>query len=83
MLTVEQVDNLVKSKATKFATVSFIKKDGTKRVINGLFRAKSHIKGNDGGKNNETMKKHGLIAIYSLKDKGWRCFNKNSVVAIK
>lgn len=83
MLTVDEVENAVKAKRTQFATVRFVKKDGQERVINGLFRAKSHILGTDGGKNNEVMKSHNLVPIYSLKDKGWRCFNKNSVVSIK
>jgi hypothetical protein len=45
----ETVFDLVHRKGTKFATVRFLKKDGSERVINGHFRAVKHIVGSERG----------------------------------
>jgi hypothetical protein len=42
-MTPEQVEQLIKAKDTKITTVSFIKADGSIRVINGLFKPSSKI----------------------------------------
>jgi len=76
-LTPTEARALVTAKGTKFATVRFIKKDGTERVINGHFRAGKHILGTG-----RPVADH-LIAIYSMKDNGWRSFREDSVVEIR
>lgn len=74
----------IAKRGTKIATVSFIKKDGSVRRINGLFRATSHMVGGDGGaRQHDTLKANDLVAIYSLKDRGWRSFKTDSVVEIR
>jgi len=80
-----EVRRRVKAKGTRFATVSFVKKDGTLRTKNGLFKPLSHIKGT-GRKTPE-----GYIAIWSPSEndprdetKGkWGCFSVNRVIDIK
>ena len=70
-------------RGTRFVTVQVIKKDGTLRKINGLLRATSKMVGGDGGaKQHDVLRANDLVAIYSLKDRGWRSFKTDSVVAI-
>jgi hypothetical protein len=75
-LTPDQARALVKAKGTKFATVRFIKKDGSERRINGLFRAAKHILGTG-----RATPDH-LIAIWSPKE-GWRSFDVTRVVEVR
>jgi len=76
MLTPVQVETAVAAKGTRFATVHFIKKDGSPRALNGLFRPLSHILGTG-----RPAQPH-LVAIWSPRE-GWRSFRKDSVLAIK
>jgi hypothetical protein len=76
MLTPVQVETAVAAKGTRFATVHFIKKDGSPRALNGLFRPVSHILGTG-----RPTQPH-LVAIWSPRE-GWRSFRKDSVLAIK
>lgn len=79
-----EVRTIVRNRGTKFATVTFRKKDGTVRKINGLFRATSHMVGGDrGDAQHETLRNNDLVAIYSLKDRGWRSFRANSVIEVR
>lgn len=66
----------VKAKGTRFATVSFVKKSGELRKINGLFRATSHMIGTGTAKRSDQA-----IPIWSPRD-GWRSFRVDSVIAI-
>ena len=80
----DAVQRAIRQRGTKFATVSFIKKDGSIRTINGLFRPASHIVGNDRGQaQGEALRAKGLVPIYSLKDRGWRSFSVDAVVEIR
>jgi hypothetical protein len=82
-LTPDVVRHIVAQKGTRFATVTFIKKDGTHRRINGLFRAVSHMVGGAGGERQaQALDRNGLIAIWSPRD-GWRSFSADRVVEIK
>ena len=79
-----EVKDLIHRKGTKIATVVFLKKDGTPRTINGLFRTTSHMAGGDrGAAQSDVLKANDLVAIYSLKDKGWRSFKIDSVIEVK
>lgn len=75
-LTIEQVRSLVSAKGTRFATVTFTKKDGSERVINGLFTPTSKILGTG-----RPTPDH-LVAIWSPTD-GWRSFRADAVIEIK
>ena len=77
------VRELVKARGTKFASVTFIKKDGSERKVNGLFRPASHIIGNAKGRViSETMKANGYIPIYSVSEASWKCFHESSVLEV-
>lgn len=79
----DSVVKAVSKKGTKFATVRFVKADGTERVINGLFRPKSHIIGSDRGiSQGEAMKARGQIPIWESSSKKWKSFYANKVIEI-
>jgi len=74
----------IKARGTKFATVSFVKKDGSIRKVNGLFRATSKMVGGDrGAAQHDALRANDLVAIYSLKDRGWRSFKADRVLDIR
>ncbi len=77
------VRDIVKARGTRFATVKFIKKDGSERIVNGLFRPSSHIIGNAKGRVvSEAMKANGYIPIFSVAENSWKCFHEEAVVEI-
>ena len=83
MMHPDEVRTAIAKRGTRFATVEFLKKDGTVRKINGLFRATSKMVGGDGGaRQHDVLKANDLVAIYSLKDRGWRSFKVDQVVGI-
>lgn len=73
----QTVRSKVKAKGTKFATVTFQKKDGTIRTKNGLFRPSSRIKGTG------RPTPEGYIAIYSPNEKRWGMFSEDKVLEVK
>ena len=80
----EQVATLIESKGTKIATVSFIKTDGTIRVINGLFKPSSKIVGSERGQmQGEAMRARGQVPVYELTSKRWKSFYADKVLEIK
>lgn len=83
MLTKEQVNCMVKGKGSKFATVTFVKADGSIRVVNGLFKPTSKIIGSDKGMaQGEAMKARGQIPIYEVSSSSWKSFYADKVVEI-
>lgn len=77
------VRDIVNARGTRFATVKFIKKDGSERTVNGLFRPSSHIIGNAKGRVvSEVMKANGYIPIFSVSENSWKCFHEEAVVEI-
>ncbi len=77
------VRDIVNARGTRFATVKFIKKDGSERTVNGLFRPSSHIIGNAKGRVvSEAMKANGYIPIFSVAENSWKCFHEEAVVEI-
>jgi hypothetical protein len=83
MLNPEEVKTKIAQKDTKFATVTFIKKDGTERVVNGLFKPTSKIVGSEKGlAQGEAMKARGQIPIYEVSSGSWKSFYADKVVSI-
>jgi hypothetical protein len=80
---IDTIHQIIEAKGTKFATVSFIKKDGTIRVVNGLFKPTSKIVGSDKGMaQGEAMKARGQIPIYEVSSSSWKSFYADKVVEI-
>ena len=83
-MTPEQVATLIEGKGTKIATVSFIKADGTIRVINGLFKPSSKIVGSERGQmQGEAMRLRGQVPVFELSSKRWKSFYADKVLEIK
>jgi len=76
MLTPVQVETAVAAKGTRFATVHFIKKDGSPRALNGLFRPTSKILGTGRPTSPD------VVAIWTPRE-GWRSFRKDSVLEVR
>jgi hypothetical protein len=77
------VKELIEKKDTKIATVTFIKADGSERVVNGLFKPTSKMVGSDRGMaQGEAMKARGQVPIWSLQEKSWKSFMLDKVVSI-
>ena len=84
MLTTEQVKCLIKGKDTKIATVTFLKADGSVRVVNGLFKPSSKIVGSEKGiAQGEVMKARGQIPVWEIASASWKSFYADRVVEIK
>ena len=82
-MTPEQVETVIKAKGTKIATVSFIKADGSIRVINGLFKPSSKIVGSErGAAQGEAMKARGQVPVWCLKERSWKSFYANKVISV-
>jgi WYL_2, Sm-like SH3 beta-barrel fold len=80
----ETVTKLIEDKGTKFASVTFIKADGSTRKATGLFRPSSHIVGSERGyQQGEMMRQKGLIPFFDLQKKHWISFYATRVVDIK
>ncbi len=62
----------------KFISISFLKKDGTPRTINGRLHVKRYLKGGD----NPNTRNDAFLIIYSMRDKGYRTINLDSVIRI-
>ena len=83
-MTKEQVKCLIKGKGTKIATVSFVKADGSIRVINGLFKPTSKIVGSERGMaQGAAMAARGQVAIWEIAQGKWKSFYADKVLEIK
>lgn len=84
MLTVEQVKCMVAGKGSKIATVTFVKADGSQRVINGLFKPTSKMVGSERGMaQGEAMKARGQVPVWEITSKQWKSFYADKVLEIK
>jgi hypothetical protein len=84
MLTVEQVKCMVAGKGSKIATVTFVKADGSQRVINGLFKPTSKMVGSERGMaQGEAMKARGQVPVWEITSKQWKSFYADKVLSIR
>jgi hypothetical protein len=70
--------NMIDQSNGKMVTVTFIKQDGSTRIINGRLGVKKHLKG---GKLNVDTNEY--ISIYDVQNKGYRSVNRNTIVALR
>lgn len=78
----EAADLIEKSNGALF-TCTFIKKDGTERILNGRTQVKKHLKG---GSLPYDPRTKGLIPVYDMQadfSKGYRMLNKDSITALR
>ena len=84
MITTDNVKEMIEAKGTKIATVRFIKKDGTERVVNGMFKPTSQMVGSERGMaQGEAMRARGQVAIWEIASRQWKSFYADKVVEIK
>ena len=61
----------------KFVSVTFIKKDGTSRVLNGRTGVTKHLKGGA-----STVNTDQYMVVYDTVAQGYRCVNKDTIVSV-
>jgi hypothetical protein len=71
------IKQFINEASNKFMTVTFVKKDGAMRTINGRMNVTKHLKG---GKATIDMDKY--LILYSNADKGYRAINKDTILAV-
>jgi len=79
-ISLEDAKNLLKDTKGKFFTVTFIKKDGTERVMNARLGVKVYLKGGTLAYDAESK---GLLPVYDMKAKDYRMINLNTITHIK
>jgi hypothetical protein len=76
----EEASRIIKSTKGKFFTVTFIKKDGTERIMNARLGVKAYLRG---GKLPYNPDEKGLIPVYDVKEQGYRMVNINTINNLK
>ena len=69
---------LINNTNGKIFTVTFLNKDNKERTINGRLKVTKNLKGN---KNKAADL--GYITMFSMKDKGYRNVNKQTLISLK
>ena len=73
-----QIKELLESSKGKFFTVTFTKKDGSTRVLNGRLGVTKHLKG---GK--KTVTQENYLTVFDTQKKAYRTVNVETVKSIK
>jgi hypothetical protein len=71
-----KVDRILNSNG-KIFTVTFVKKDGSIRVLNGRLGVEKHLKGGQC-----TLDKDKFIIVYDLKAEGYRAVDKDAILDV-
>jgi len=71
------ISKFIAKSAGKFLTVTFIKKDGTQRVLNGRIGVTKHLKGGV-----STVNTDKYFVMYDTAKQDYRCVNKDTVVKV-
>jgi hypothetical protein len=69
--------SLIAQSNGKFVTVTFRKKDGSLRKMNGRLGVKKHLKGGE-----STVDHTKYLVLYDVQSKGYRCVNKNTIESV-
>lgn len=77
-LTRQELVEKVESSKGRILTVSFVKKDGSLRNLNGRLGVTTHLRGG-----NSTVDKDRFITIYDLKNDGYRVVNRETIYSVK
>jgi hypothetical protein len=70
--------SLIDQSNGKMITVSFVKKDGSTRVLNGRLGVKKYIKGSTLNKTSNAY-----ITVYDVQNKGYRSVSRDTIVAVR
>lgn len=77
VLIMDNVTKILNSNG-KIFTVTFIKKDGSLRVLNGRLGVTKHLKGGL-----STLNPLEYITVYDLQSKGYRAINRSTIIDVK
>lgn len=80
LLQKQEVLSLLQANKNKIFTVSFIKKDGSKRIMNAMLGVKKYLKG---GELPYDAKSKGLLPVFDLQKKAYRIISLDTVYNIK
>ena len=72
-----KITDFIANSKGKFITVSFIKKDGTVRNLNGRIGVTKHLKGGT-----STIDHDKYLVVYDTINTGYRCVNKDTIVSV-
>ena len=76
----DQAKEIIQTTKGKVFTVSFVKKDGTNRVMNARLGVKVFLKGGTLPYNPDSKN---LIPVYDMKNRGYRMINVNTINNLK
>lgn len=79
---INQLDDLIASTKGKFFSITFTKKDGTSRTINGKNCYNRLVKG-VGSPATDALKESGYASFVNRNRNGWVCAQKENVVTFK
>jgi len=68
---------LIEQSEGKFMTVTFVKKDGSIRVLNGRLGVTKYLKG---GKS--TLDPNKYVTLYDVQSKGYRAVNRDTIISV-
>lgn len=71
------ISNFIAASAGKFVTVTFLKKDGTIRKLNGRTGVVKHLKGGV-----STVNTDKYFVLFDNVAQGYRCVNKDTILGI-
>lgn len=71
------ISEFIAASAGKFVSVTFVKKDGTIRKLNGRTGVTKHLKGGV-----STVDLNRYFVVYDTNAQGYRCVNKNTILGI-
>jgi len=80
IITKEQAKQLIKDTRGKFFTATFIKKDGTTRVMNARLGVKAYLKGGELPYDPESK---GLIPVFDIPKREYRMINLDTLTNLK
>jgi hypothetical protein len=73
----KNLEQVIEQTKGKFFTVTFVKKDGTERVLNGRVGVVKHLKGGVNRVGDQ------YITVFDIKNGGYRSVNKSTIKEVK
>lgn len=81
-----KIDKFKSITKDKFFTISFVKKNGEERIINGRLGVGKYVKGTDPEKTmkrNNTLNDNDMIGVFENNNKQYRTINLNTMKWLK
>lgn len=72
-----ELSKIIEASNGRFFTVSFIKKDGSIRVLNGRIGVEKYLKGGEC-----TLDRASFLIVYDVQSKGYRAINRDTIQTV-